>query len=197
MSHVQFEGWEDVHSRIHLAYDESADYFRLRLTGSGGRVLLDLNVSYCAAEAHETFYRDLLQYLWDQLWRVDHYGIPTDMMDAYDENLKLMLIGCRSEPAQLPDEVVRELFEDVDAEAERAAMEAKELLAEQRRQDTRRAELLEALRVLDVEMQDTKQQLAVLEARQGGEDDEDDEDDELSLREMHLRVLGVKMQDTK
>lgn len=145
--------WERVHHRIHVYLEN--DWFYVRLTGPEGKELLKLNVSFHASDAHDHFYKDFLTYLQSNLYQVDRSSLPNKELECGYESLWSLILLCKSEPLQLSEGVVGELFKDVDAEIAMRDEEKRKLDKKMKRllsQQERLAEELKATQCRRLEL---------------------------------------------
>lgn len=121
------EAWRRVHHRIQVYLKKEEDFFHVRLLGPANKELLDLNISYHAKAAHGLFYQDFLEYLLRNLHNVDRSPLSEPKVMDLENSLIGLVAICKSDPLQLPESVVRELFRDVDAENASRGLEKKRL----------------------------------------------------------------------
>lgn len=153
--------WERVHMRIAVVLE--SDVFKIRLFGPKKKELLTVTASHVMAKAHDVFYKDLLAYVEKNLWSVDRSGVSNHAMPYLEDNLFALSALCKTAPTPLPDEVVAQLFEGIDADEAEREQEREALDRDAERMRKERKELIKKRRGVEEDMARLKRQRAALD----------------------------------
>ena len=148
---------------MRIAVVMESDVFKIRLFGPKKKELLTVTVSHVMAETHDVFYKDLLAHVKKNLWSVDRSDVPNHAMVHLEDNLITLPVLCKTAPTPLPDEVVAQLFEGIDAEEAEREQEREALDRDAERMRKERKELIKKRRGVEDDMARLKRQRAALD----------------------------------